>query len=1543
MIRNGRRTLAALLALIMVLVLLPTVSAQADGEIEIANYEQLKAFAARVNGGEHGLSAKLTEDITCTDKTWTPIGLSGHTYQGRFNGQGHSITGLSNADMTYSEYVVAIGLFGDVGGSAVIQNVAVKNCDLTLDSGSMVYAGAIAAANGGTVENCYCTGTVRVASEEFYVGGIVGGNSGTVQNCYNTGTVGAACTGEHGIVYVGGVVGENSDSGTVKNCYNTGTVNAEKEVDLAQVNVGGVVGFHNGETVQDCHNTGAVSGSGEDTHVGGVVGYSYKKVQDCYNTGAVSGSDCKVVGGVVGYTKLTVQACLNTGEVSGGSGTYVGGIAGSNHYGSVESCLNIGEISGTGTDAAGVVGEHFGGAVKNCLSVGTVSGTARGGVVGWCVNNDSIATTIENCYYLNTAASAAIGRVGTATVTNVAALTAEQLKSLSNCVGFSTDTWYEGLSYPVLKNLSGEVHLYANSNEDLVIASYLPAFVPTKIANPFTYADHDFTGWNTDPDGNGDPYSEDDTFTLQPGEALTLHAQWKEADPVEIGTWADLDAALKAGGKYTLTADVAPENPYWADALTVPSGVTVTLDLNGHIVDRGYTEQGWDGSILIVSGNLTLLDSDPTATHDPAVAYTDPVTGRAITVNGGILKGGWPDQYGGGVQVQGGAVRMEGGSIACNSVGKNGFGAVAALGGGVYIQSGTFLMSGGAIVGNKASNKNTMMPDDPLGKGGAVYIAHGTFTLTGGLIRGNTAGEAAGGIYMGENGAFVMTGGTIVGNTAPGMNNFVDYNDNFSIDLAWITLNSNDGNGYVSEQTFTLNDTAPIATDIFVRDGYEFTDWNTKADGSGTPYADGADFYAGTETIGLALYAQWEQTVFTITFQNEDGTELQSGPVAVGETPVYEGDTPTKAPTVEHLYTFAGWKLLGTETVLTALPTVDGEATYVAAYTESDRVYTGPVWEWDGYETATATFTATDDTTFTQVLTATGDAITHMTTVEPDCEYPGVETYTAKVTFLGKDYFNDKTKEIAKRDHIWVFDEFVWTPNEQGIYTVVANFHCERYASHTLEFIPVAGMATDPATCTEDGCVHYVAFINAEESPDGEYHEDKLDIVIPAHGHQWSAPDYERIETETGYDVYAIVRCYYDYSHRIEETVHATYEVITPPTLEEEGLGRYTADFTDEHLWDIQWEVVIPKLALGLYGEDVDALDVVEHTGDGETLYRYDVMLRNDAEVLPIASVQMFIAYDDALTFVEAKTELHDAVIQDGNGVIALAWATDEGVMMENGTVVASLYFKLTGDVPNGGVLPFRFVEQNGNQSTVSYLADGTPVEAAAFETVDGSIVFAIPDAITIAGEDVLSGDIYTIEDGRILYRYNIRVRDLPEAGLWINSAQIFVSFDHAVLSVARTEGMLDWTTSESGDKLMAVWASDEDVQISEGDVVLTVWFEKIGEAPEDGVVPIMFTTNLMGNASAASITFCGAVAEIAADTVDGSITFEPILYGDANCDGEITAADAALILRTIVGLSELTPRGVLNADANGDLEITAEDAALILRYVVGLIGSLPA
>ncbi len=71
---------------------------------------------------------------------------------------------------------------------------------------------------------------------------------------------------------------------------------------------------------------------------------------------------------------------------------------------------------------------------------------------------------------------------------------------------------------------------------------------------------------------------------------------------------------------------------------------------------------------------------------------------------------------------------------------------------------------------------------------------------------------------------------------------------------------------------------------------------------------------------------------------------------------------------------------------------------------------------------------------------------------------------------------------------------------------------------------------------------------------------------------------------------------------------------------------------------------------------------------------------------------------------------------------------------------------------------------------------------------------------------------------------------------------------------------------------------------------------------------------------------------------------YEPLPYlpnGDANLSGDVTAADAVLILRHIVEIELLSGKAKTLADVNGDGRITAGDAAMILRWLVGLIPSL--
>ena len=223
----------------------------------------------------------------------------------------------------------------------------------------------------------------------------------------------------------------------------------------------------------------------------------------------------------------------------------------------------------------------------------------------------------------------------------------------------------------------------------------------------------------------------------------------------------------------------------------------------------------------------------------------------------------------------------------------------------------------------------------------------------------------------------------------------------------------------------------------------------------------------------------------------------------------------------------------------------------------------------------------------------------------------------------------------------------------------------------------------------------------------------------------------------------------------------------------------------------------------------------------------------------------------------------------------------------------------------------------------------------ACFEVTD-------KQAVTFICDDIVGLDTYVTENGERLYPVKVRVENLPDGTLGINAAQIFLQYDHRLLELRRSEGLVEWTLSNDGTMLSAVWASDAEVTVKDGDALLTLYFAAEAAVPEL-YSEITFTQGALGESSSLSYLEDGVTTDLAVNTVDGGIRLEAPAYGDANGDGMITAADAALVLRSLVGLSELTMRGAANADVDGDGTVTAADAAAILRYVVGMIDVFPA
>ena len=86
----------------------------------IGDYAARVEFSQVVNGGKPSAWGRLTNDIVATGTDWTPIGTDG--YYGTFDGDGHTIRGLSNEGV--AEAPGRAGLFVCLLGT--VRNVRLK-------------------------------------------------------------------------------------------------------------------------------------------------------------------------------------------------------------------------------------------------------------------------------------------------------------------------------------------------------------------------------------------------------------------------------------------------------------------------------------------------------------------------------------------------------------------------------------------------------------------------------------------------------------------------------------------------------------------------------------------------------------------------------------------------------------------------------------------------------------------------------------------------------------------------------------------------------------------------------------------------------------------------------------------------------------------------------------------------------------------------------------------------------------------------------------------------------------------------------------------------------------------------------------------------------------------------------------------------------------------------------------------------------------------------------------------------------------------------
>lgn len=146
------------------------------------------------------------------------------------------------------------------------------------------------------------------------------------------------------------------------------------------------------------------------------------------------------------------------------------------------------------------------------------------------------------------------------------------------------------------------------------------------------------------------------------------------------------------------------------------------------------------------------------------------------------------------------------------------------------------------------------------------------------------------------------------------------------------------GNGATSgtmTDSSHVYDTAKVLTrNAYARTGYTFTGWNTKSDGKGTAYADGAsvkNLTANKDGV-VTLYAQWKANSYILTYDANGGT------VSTSSKTLQYGDAFGVLPTPKR----DGHKFLGWYTSATG-------GTKVSETTKIDAKNTAIYAHWDAY------------------------------------------------------------------------------------------------------------------------------------------------------------------------------------------------------------------------------------------------------------------------------------------------------------------------------------------------------------------------------------------------------------------------------------------------------------------------------------------------------------------------------------------------------------------------------------------------------------------
>lgn len=260
-----------------------------ENPFEIATEQQLRDFAASVDQGNTYAKQYVTlaNDITLSETSFEPIGESDNCFAGTFDGNSHAISNLTIGNEALDGGKTQAGLFDTLAALAVVENVHLKNANISVSGSGVIRAGGITGdMKSGTADehplitNCTVEGKVSADTSGTalcFAGGIAGRIqvNGYVTNCGTDADISAVSNGGKPSAYAGGIAGQTGNKCVIANAYALGDISAKApESDLFGGMAGGIVAMH-ASKIYNVYATGNVTIENADiAHkwVGGIAG-----------------------------------------------------------------------------------------------------------------------------------------------------------------------------------------------------------------------------------------------------------------------------------------------------------------------------------------------------------------------------------------------------------------------------------------------------------------------------------------------------------------------------------------------------------------------------------------------------------------------------------------------------------------------------------------------------------------------------------------------------------------------------------------------------------------------------------------------------------------------------------------------------------------------------------------------------------------------------------------------------------------------------------------------------------------------------------------------------------------------------------------------------------------------------------------------------------------------------------------------------------------------------------------------------------------------